>query len=111
MCVVSMVGDFYNDRWKDDFPPKRSFPSFPGTFVLQYATQNELNDLREMLKEHMEAFSALKKEVEDCKELLMRAKKYDVDNNEPDCEIEDKVALIKKVAELVGVNMNDVFGK
>jgi hypothetical protein len=45
------------------------------------------------------------------KALLRRAKEYDVANNEPDCEIEEKMALLKRIAELVGVDLSDVIGK
>ena len=44
------------------------------------------------------------------KALLIRAKKYDEDNNEPHCEMEDKVELLKKVAKYVGVDLKEVFG-
>lgn len=56
-------------------------------------------------------FDALKREVEEMKKLLLRAKKYDEETGQPDCEMEDKVALLKKVAQLVGVDLSEVFGK
>lgn len=85
MCVVSMVMDHYNDKWRDY--------TFTGTWPpIVSPTKQE--------------FDALKKEVEDLKALLARAKKYDADNNEPDCEMEEKIALIRKVAELVGVELS-----
>jgi hypothetical protein len=40
--------------------------------------------------------------------LLERALKYDQDNNEPHCETESKVALLRKVAEAFGVDLNDI---
>ena len=45
------------------------------------------------------------------KKLLIRAAEYDKRNNEPNCEMEDKVALLKKVAEMVGVDLKEVFGE
>lgn len=45
------------------------------------------------------------------KELLKRAKKYDEDNGEPNCEMADKVAVLKRVAELVGVSLDEIFPK
>lgn len=56
-----------------------------------------------------EEFDALKRDVLEMKELLKRAKKYDEDNGEPDCEMEEKVALVRKVCELVGVNIDDIL--
>ena len=46
-------------------------------------------------------FDKLKRDVEE----LKRAKEYD----EPDCEMDEKVELIRKVAELVGVDIEDLF--
>lgn len=43
------------------------------------------------------------------KQLLIKAKIYDEKNNEPNCEMEEKIILLKKVAELVGVNLEEVF--
>lgn len=59
-------------------------------------------------------FEALKKEVLEMKELLLRAKKYDEKNNDPNCEQEQKVELLKKIADIVdivGVSLDEVFGK
>jgi hypothetical protein len=43
------------------------------------------------------------------KQLLIKAKIYDEKNNEPNCEIEDKVATLKRIAELMGVDLSEVF--
>jgi len=58
-----------------------------------------------------EEFDRLKRDVEEMKALLKRAKEYDERNGEPDCEIDEKMATLRKVAELVGVNLDDVIGK
>lgn len=89
MCVVSMVGDHFNDKWKD-----RQFPGFLPP-----------NDVQRV------EFELLRAEVKEMKELLLKAVEYDKRNNEPHCEMEEKVALLKKVAELVGVSLEDVFPK
>lgn len=68
----------------------------PGAQVLQYVPRWE--------------FDALKRDVEELKTLLIAAKKFDETTGQPECEVEDKVALIKKVASLVGISMEDVFG-
>ena len=57
-----------------------------------------------------EEFDALKKEVADMKELLKRAKAYDERNGEPNCEIDEKMDLLRRVAKLVGVSLDDVLG-
>lgn len=89
MCVVSMVGDHFNDKWKD-----RQFPGF-----------NQFNEVTRT------EFEALKAEVLEMKALLLRAVEYDKRNNEPHCEIKEKIATLKRMADLVGVSLEDVFPK
>lgn len=93
MCTVSMIGDGYRDqfpnRWPDLYPP--------GAEKLGSVTRAE--------------FEALKQEVEELKKLLLAAKEFDEKTGQPDCEIDEKVELIKKIAEMVGVDMDEVFGK
>lgn len=89
MCIVSMVGDFYNDKWT-----KGNFAS-PPVFYPPVSR---------------EEFDALKREVQDMKELLKRAKVYDEQNGEPDCQMEEKLEVLRKVAEMVGVDLSDVIG-
>ncbi len=94
MCAVSVVGDNFGDRyWRDRFP--QTFPQ-----------QTPFPQIPEVSKSE---FEALKKEVAALKELLKAAKKFDKDSGQPDCEAGDKVAILKKVAELVGVNLKDIF--
>lgn len=86
MCVVSMIGDHYSDKWKKIFP--EPFPAFypaPPT---------------------REEFDQLKREVLELRELLKKAKAYDEANGEPNCEMEEKMDLLRKVAKLVGVELN-----
>jgi hypothetical protein len=96
MCVVSMVGDHFGDKWE---PFKQPIPSPVGPFTVSWPTPGPTQA----------EFEALKKEVLDMKELLKRAKIYDEKNNEPNCEIEDKMDFLRKVAALVGVDLDDVF--
>lgn len=91
MCTVSLVGD----GWKDQFPQR--WPQFnPDSFKISEVSRME--------------FEALKREVEELRELLKAAKAFDKATGQPDCHMDDKVALIKKVAEMVGVDLGDVFG-
>lgn len=100
MCVVSMVGDHYNDKWKPYFPPQNKiWPKWPDdnkTYPAPSVSRIEFNEL--------------KKQVEEMIALMKRAKKYDADNNEPDCEIEDKIGFIRKVAKLVSVDLDKELG-
>lgn len=54
-------------------------------------------------------FDALKKEVEELKKVLKAAKIYDAATGQPDCEEEEKIALLKQIAELVGVDIKEVL--
>ena len=89
MCTVSMIGDHYGDKWKDQYP----WVVTPNVEI--YVSKEE--------------FEKLKAEVKEVKELLLRAKKYDAEHNEPDCSMDEKVALLKKISELVGVDLEDIF--
>ena len=97
MCVVSAVGDY----WKDKVVPNK-YPTIP--LIPDYIPAKEA---REMIGR--EEFDELKKDVEELKKLLIAAKRFDEKVEEPDCETDDKVALIKKIAKLVGVDMKEVF--
>lgn len=90
MCVVSMVGDHYNEKWQQ--------PNYQHQFFnIPNITRAE--------------FDALKKEVEEMKVLLSRAKLYDEANNEPNCEMDEKMAMLRKFAEAVGINLDDILKK
>lgn len=96
MCVVSMIGDHYHNKWRD--------PGYQDLF--KQITQPTHADLKKV----EDKIEALRKEVKEMKELLKRAKIYDEKNNEPNCEIEQKLETLRKVAELVGVNLDELIG-
>jgi hypothetical protein len=96
MCVVSMIGDVYKDKWSEPGYPWTPTTTWPVVFTRQVTP---------------EEFDALKAEVEHMKKLLIAAKIYDEQTGQPDCEMEDKVALLKGIAELMGVSLEEVFGK
>lgn len=103
MCVVSMVGDHYRDKlddrpWFPQVQPFRPYPERPGDVTIPVVPIDR------------QEFELLKREVEDLKELLKRAKKYDDDNHEHECEVDEKMDLLRRVAELVGVKLDDVIG-
>lgn len=92
MCVVSMIIDHNLDKFPriDQWP----FPTYPNP--------NDPSTIRAELEQ-------LRREFNDMKELLKKAKIYDEQTNQPDCEMETKVEKLKKIAELLGLNMDDVF--
>lgn len=96
MCVVSSIGDYWKNNLPDKYPWVEPYVGGAGTYNYIPVSREE--------------FDALKKDVEELKKLLQAAKEYDEKTGQPHCEHEDKIALIKKIAELVGVDMKDVLG-
>jgi hypothetical protein len=88
MCVMSVVEDYFN---------RRTIESYPWATILNHDAPTK------------QEFEALKKEVKELKKLLIAAKKFDKKTGQPDCDMADKAALIKKIAELVGVDLSDVL--
>lgn len=87
MCTVSMVGDHYNERWQQYTPDLSRAP----LHIITPPSRAE--------------FDALKREVEEMKELLHAAKRIDTVTGQPDCEMESKLAVLRAVADLVGVDI------
>lgn len=107
MCVISFVGDHYTEKWRDrDWNGWWTIPYNPQTPVIPLTFPTTIPNAVSR-----EEFDALLAEVLEMKELLKKALKYDQDNGEPDCYMDEKVAALKKVAELVGVDLSEVFGK
>lgn len=97
MCVVSSLGDEWNRTIPDRYP--QVFPT-TGTGPIVF-------DPNAVTREE---FDALRKEMEELKILLLAAKRFDEATGQPDCEMDEKVDLIKRVAEIVGVDLEEVFG-
>lgn len=98
MCFVSNIGRGWNDTFPDRYPwvsPYTQPAPVPMPAVIPGVSQDE--------------FNRLKREVEELKKLLAAAKAFDAATGQPDCEMDEKVALIKKVAEFVGVDLSDVL--
>lgn len=120
MCAVSAVGDYWSKRLPEKYPnqpwehisppqptnPYPGYPSLPNTtatpIIINGAPQAELDALKLQFEE-------LKAEMVQIKKILEEVKKYDDKFGEPHCEMEEKVALLKKIAEYVGVDISKVF--
>ncbi len=78
MCTISMITDHYSERWTH--PPTEwiTLPSGP---------QIPQSDVDEFYK------------------LLDRAREYDKAHNQPDCELSEKQAALKKIAREYGVEI------
>ena len=103
-----MIADHYRGKWSPNIP--NTYPYHPGGLapplpdpLIPFKTQPTQNVEKDIAE--------LRKEVQEMKELLKRAIKYDEDNNEPHCETKEKIEFLRKVAEAVGLNLDDVFGK
>lgn len=84
MCTVSMISDDWNKR--------------VGPTQILSLMRTESGPTRE-------EFEALKQEVEALKGLLKAAKIYDEQTGQPDCETDEKMALLRQIAEKVGVDL------
>lgn len=109
MCTVSMIGDHYGDKW---FPqpqnPDRGFQPFDP------AKRAGREDIVKILTGNpvtREEFDKLKAEVAEMTQLLKRALEYDRKNNEPDCQMEEKMVLLRKVCDAVGINLDEILNK
>ena len=92
MCVVSAVGDNYRDRFTQQWP---NWDKYVSTYEAPAVTKEE--------------FEALKAEVEELKKVLKAAKLFDEATGQANCEMDDKVELIKRLAETLGVDLEDLF--
>lgn len=99
MCVVSNLGDDYGRTFPDRWPGW--YPTTPSTGTSTVITIPPAVSREE--------FEALKKEVTELVKLLKAAKIYDEATGQPDCEMDEKVELIKQLAETLGVDLEDLF--
>lgn len=95
MCVVSFLGDDYGRTFPNRWP---SVPLQPQPIIVPGETVTR------------EEFEELRKEIQELKLLLIAAKRYDEETGQRDCEKDEKVELIKQLAEAVGVDLEDIFG-
>lgn len=99
MCMVSNIGDDWANKFPQKWPQFNPPPPHPSPldpfFPLPTVSQAD--------------FDALRREVQELKKLLKAAKKFDQATGQPDCEMEQKVKLIKAIAKLVGVDLGDIF--
>ncbi len=106
MCVVSMIGQNYQDR----FPG--IYPTFPNVTREEFdkLKREEFDKLKreEFDKLKREELDKLKRELEELKKLLKAAKEFDEAAGQKECENADKVKFIKQVAEFVGVDIEIV---
>ena len=89
MCVLSMVMDDWAKR-NPVIHPATDTVFWPAT-----VSRQEFDELRD--------------EVKSLKKLLKAARIYDDETGQPGCEVKKKVKMIKKLAKMLDVDMEDVF--
>lgn len=94
MCVVSFVGDSYRRHFNE--PPYRQFSWWPEGGQSAGPTQAE--------------FDALKVKVDEMIAMLKAARQYDAATGAAGCEMDEKLALLRKIAALVGVDLDSAAG-
>lgn len=98
MCAVSNVGDYYSQKWQHHQYPTGSGMGQQGGTMPLYAVSRE-------------EFETLKKEVLEMKDLLIKAKEIDTKTRQKDCEMEQKLKVLRAVADAVGISLDDVLPK
>lgn len=94
MCTVSNV----IDNWRRDHDWGKYDPLFPKTYPSIPASVPSRKE-----------FDDLKKELEALKKLIRAAKEFDRETGQPDCEMDDKVKFLRKMADYLGVSLEDIF--
>lgn len=99
MCMVSMIGDDWSrrDRWPN-WPPQIPFPD---------KSPKSIPNIPDRISR--KEFEDLKKQVEQMKRELEAAKKQDDEEGNSECEMEEKVVILKKIAEAMSVDLSEVF--
>jgi hypothetical protein len=93
MCVYSAIMDNQKGIWGEP-----SHPFYPYTTNPIYTYPPDVPTREE--------FDKLKVEIEELKKLLIAAKEFDENTGQKDCEAEDKVALLKRIADALGVDIS-----
>jgi hypothetical protein len=96
MCVYSLIGDHYWDKtapWREPSTYPRIFPPIvPLPPYIPIYKPPSIEEFRRLIKE--------------MEELLVKAKKYDEENNQKECDLKEKKDRIRKLCEELGVEVN-----
>jgi hypothetical protein len=101
MCVVSAIGDKWSrpDMWPN-WPQTIPFPDTSPRKPIGL----ELNEI--LLRKEIDR---LTKKVSEMKKELEAAKAQDIANGNPDCEMDEKVIILRKIADMFGIELKEIF--
>jgi hypothetical protein len=103
MCIVSNIGDGYQDSFQRRWPQVPIPEPAPSKAEIQWFTAPDLSEY--VTKED---FEALKKEIEGLKKLIAEAQKFDAQTNQVNCDSPDKFVLVKWLAKALDVDLSDL---
>ncbi len=97
---MSLVIDHYADKWQKMIPPYenpwKSSPIVPTPDPVPYYP----------IPEPIRQIYPSPAEIQEFRELLEKARKYDRENNQPDCEMEEKKKLLLEIAKKLGIKID-----
>lgn len=95
MCSVSMIMDHYHDQWYKRLNPGPAITPWPFVFPVVPPVVPFV-------------MPPSQQEIEEFRQLLERARQYDKDHGQPDCELEDKRRKIRELAKELCVDVEFV---
>ena len=100
MCVYSMVVDHYHDKWAPYVPYYPTVPAWPAVpnipLPLPTITITPVTP------------QVTAAEIAEFRQLLDRARQYDKEHNEPDCDLQEKKDALKIIADRLGIDVSFV---
>lgn len=104
MCIVSNIGD----GWGKSFPD--TYPQTFTTIMQGEVSRFEFDALRAQNAALRAEVDKLKNDFANLVKLLKLGKALDEATGQPDCEMDEKIELIRRIADAVGVDLEDVLG-
>lgn len=96
MYSVSLVGDQRQPPWPGNWP--NAVPPYNPPISMPLVPQVNRQE-----------FDRLKAEVEQMRKELEAARAQDIAEGNPDCEMEEKVVMLKAIAKAFGIDLSGVF--
>lgn len=101
MCVVSNIGDNYqrNDGWP--WRPVNPWPPLP---EIDKAIPQDFRPIWEDAVKDKK-IADLEDRIKALEELIRKGKEFDAATGQPDCELDEKYELLRKIAKEMGVEI------